>query len=346
MTTGREPLTREERELAARLARLGAPDGPPAALDARILAAAHDELLRAQSHAPASRRPRSRRRWPLAIGAAASLVVVLGIAWQLRPAQESRQVYSEADAARAPHAAGPSAAEELPMAGVVANEPAMPQAAPPAPPAPPPPADAAADAVDAAAGSTAAAEPDLAMQPNEDRRERGDMRQDHARDAFPAEPRTPSSAPPAATARAPAPTAPPPEQPAENDIVFDAPAAVAAPAPPAPPPASTAAVREAAAVQQRRQAVEKTRTEESAALDRIEVTGARIARDNEGFTDQELDDLPPATADSTQVQRAWLQRIREMLAEGDKAGARASLAEFKRRNPRYALPEDLQALLP
>ena len=98
-------------------------------------------------------------------------------------------------------------------------------------------------------------------------------------------------------------------------------------------------------MQQRRQAVEKTSAEESTELDRIEVTGARIARDNEGFTDEELDDQPPATADSTQVQRAWLQRIREMLAEGDEEGAKASLAEFKRRNPRYALPEDLQALL-
>ena len=41
MNSGRDPLTQEERALAARLARLGAPDGPPAALDARILGAAH-----------------------------------------------------------------------------------------------------------------------------------------------------------------------------------------------------------------------------------------------------------------------------------------------------------------
>jgi len=79
----REPLTQEERGLADRLARLGASGEPSAALDARILAAAHGEV--------AARRNR-RPRWPLALGAVATLALAIGIASQLRPAQEQVQV--------------------------------------------------------------------------------------------------------------------------------------------------------------------------------------------------------------------------------------------------------------
>ena len=60
--------------------------------------------------------------------------------------------------------------------------------------------------------------------------------------------------------------------------------------------------------------------------------------------DQAIDDEPPATADSPAVQQAWLQRIRGLLADGQGDAARASLAEFRRRNPAYALPDDLRAL--
>jgi hypothetical protein len=55
-----------------------------------------------------------------------------------------------------------------------------------------------------------------------------------------------------------------------------------------------------------------------------------------------LDEEPPATADSPQVRDAWLQRIRELLSAGETEAARNSLAEFRRRYPKYALPEDLQ----
>lgn len=72
----REPLDPAERELAGRLARLGPHGEPPAAIDARILAAAHAATQAA---------PRRSRRLPLAVGVAASLVLALGLAWQLRP---------------------------------------------------------------------------------------------------------------------------------------------------------------------------------------------------------------------------------------------------------------------
>ncbi|NUS37769.1 MAG: hypothetical protein HOQ02_01920 [Lysobacter sp.] len=72
----REPLTPEEQALARQLGELGPHGGPSPALDARILAAAR------AARSPMSRRT---RRWPVALGVGASLVLAVGIAWRLRP---------------------------------------------------------------------------------------------------------------------------------------------------------------------------------------------------------------------------------------------------------------------
>jgi hypothetical protein len=85
-------LTIEERALAQRLARLGPHGEPSPALDARILATAHDAAMQAQ----ARRHP---RRWPVAFGIAASLALAVGIAWQLRPLPQAAVDQSEAPAA-------------------------------------------------------------------------------------------------------------------------------------------------------------------------------------------------------------------------------------------------------
>ena len=74
----REPLDADERALAARLPRLHGRDEPDAALDARILAAAHAAL----SPAPPSKR---RRSWIVPLTAAASVSLAVGLAWQLQP---------------------------------------------------------------------------------------------------------------------------------------------------------------------------------------------------------------------------------------------------------------------
>src|SRR5688572_29811089 len=89
-----EPLSPEERALGERLARLGPHGEPSSALDARILAAAH-----AAATTPAQAR-RPSRRWPVALGIAASLTLAVGIAWQLRPLQEAT-TYDEAASATA-----------------------------------------------------------------------------------------------------------------------------------------------------------------------------------------------------------------------------------------------------
>ena len=309
MNTPRTPLDDEERALAARLARLGGPAGPPPAVDAGILAAARRAVERA---------PAPRRRWPLAVGAAASVVFAVGIAWQLRPGQDGTRAYSEADFVRAPGAGGPSAAEELPVA--VDSAAPVAQAVAPAPSTP----------ADDAAGLDAA-KPTAAAAPLADAAAVS-VRPAGAADAraFPEEAKA-----------APAPPPPPPAPP-EPPIVFDEPSPVASPAPAAAANTAGSAARETPAPARR---AAQEAAAEGEALDRIDVTGSRL-RQTEGFSSDELDEDPPATADSPQVQRAWLQRIRDMVANGDADGARASLGEFKRRYPHYDLPDDLRDLAP
>ena len=86
MKTPHEPLTPEERALAQSLSRLGPHGGPSPGLDARILAAARAAVQEAP--APGGQVPPPRRRWPLGLGVAASVLLAAGVAWQLRPAYE------------------------------------------------------------------------------------------------------------------------------------------------------------------------------------------------------------------------------------------------------------------
>jgi len=330
--TGREPepLTPEERDLARRLARTGAPAEPSPALDARILAAAR----MATGAAPVVRRMPPRRRprfaWATGAGIAASLLLAVGIAWQLRPLPDADVQYSEAPAA--------ASAGDEPLAELRAPD-AFP-APSPEPPAPPP------AQVKPASPATVAAAP-----VGESRRAR--RQSAPARDAAQQ-----------AVTRA-----------AEAPVVFDQPSPVdppplpqAAPAPPPPapdaaasqsyrstPPAGAAAAgaspresanereRKASADEASRDAAMQHRAE---ALDRDEVTGSRVREDADaGFADQPYDDDPPASADSPEVRKAWLSRIRELLDEGKVDAARASLAEFHRRYPGAPLPDDLRPLL-
>lgn len=70
-----EPMTPEERAMAARLARIGPHGEPSPALDARIIGAAY----------AASGASRPATRWPALIGLAATLVLAVGVTWQLKP---------------------------------------------------------------------------------------------------------------------------------------------------------------------------------------------------------------------------------------------------------------------
>ncbi|HVR80527.1 MAG TPA: hypothetical protein VHF02_00305 [Luteimonas sp.] len=302
-------LTPEERALAQRLARLGAHGEPSLVLDARILAAAHDAVARAPVRVP-------RRRWPVVIGVAASLALAVGIAWQLQPLPDATPAYQS------------EAASAAPVAASVAD------------------ADAAADRAAAPAASTSqviagkvAETPEMSAT---------------AGTSLPAKP-----APIAMPVAAPAPpvAAPPPAEPA---IVFDVPEATPAPAQRAaastggqprafevvPVPAQAAAMS-AAGDQPQAKSTSRTPTLDEAAaaaqtdtLDRLQASGTH----NPEASDEPGADVPPATMESPQVRDAWLARIRELAAAGNRDQARASLHEFRRRYPEYPLPDDLRAL--
>jgi len=384
-----DALTPEERALADRLARLGPQGEPSPALDARILAAARAATSAPAATAPTHRSPRRRqRRWPVAFGAAATLVIVGGLAWQLRPVDDLQVDYSEAPRA----VSGPSA-DAAPAPGPAQQAMRARVVAPPSPAAEVAPA-----AADSAAPASASPAP-IPAKPTEPAA---------ATERF-AEAASGAGAQPAPKAFATKPSAP-----AEPPVVFDepspmdtpsppgelrhlAPPAQPAPPPPAAPPAPAPAARAAIAFPQepasgnapatrsvveaeKKARAQRAKTLEStarripaaqvasgavaqparpadpaaaadaSALDRIEVTSARIEdeedRADAGYaSDQPLDDQPPASVDSPQVRQAWLQRVRQLVAEGKPDAARDSLREYQRRYPKATLPDDLRALL-
>lgn len=307
-------LDDEERKLAAQLARI-APHGEPSAeLDARILAMAERDLA---GIAPATMRPRKPHRWPVWLGAAASLTVVAGLVWQLQPVLQPREtiryeapakvaadvdpngkrqpidyVESAADAAMPPPpppiepAAEPQPMQARRTAPAPVAEARGTPAAPPAPSPPPAMANAAVQA-DAAAAKSMAADRTMAQEA----------------------PRRPVPTNAESVTGAPALAAP-----------------VAASAAPAPAPASA-----------RAQSASSMQAEDAVMIESAPPPEA----DRAGF-----DARPPITADTPEVQRAWLKRIRELRDSGDIEEARQSLAAFTKRNPKTEIPVDLKPLLP
>ena len=339
----RAGLDAEERELAARLARLGPIDGPPPALDARILAAAHA--------AAASRTPNRRRHWlawmgvpPAMItgaGVAAAAVLALGLVWQLRPrvgvvpAQEEAASGEEVFILAEPASPRPAAANPPPLPGE-----AFPDEAAPAPPAsrvraPAPPMQASVPQQPAAAPASS--------------------------------PAVPAEASAAAVASA----SPPPAPPSEAAEMQDAQAKAAADSGAAREAAMAADAASTEAEAERRQSranyttaaratAERASAERSlrqatapapqaavegddaAALDRVEVTGSRQR------VPPAMPEAPPPTAvseDAGLPAAEWLERIRARRDAGDLDRARESLRLFRREHPRIRVPDDLSPLL-
>lgn len=325
MTMRRDPLlSDEERELAAQLARI-APRGEPSAdLDARILAMAERGLA---GVAPVSARHRRRgpQRWPVWLGLAASLTVVAGLVWRLEPALHPRQaVRYEAPASVA--ADNDPNGKRQPIDYVetaAATDAAMPPPPPPMEPTPAPkPVVQARRAAPAQASAEIAAAP-IAAPP-------------------PAPPAPPNAANAAARADAAAAKAvatdstlaqEAPRRPAPASVgavAGNAPQTAPAPAAAPPPPPAAPVVRAG------RQATSNAQAEAIV----VESTPAPAA-DRAGF-----DARPPITADTAEVQRAWLKRIRELREGGEIDAARDSLAAFVKRNPKAEIPADLKPLLP
>ena len=352
MSRPSEPFNAEERDLAQRLARLGGPREPAAALDAMILAAARAAV--SENAAPVAAtaelpvdppaepkvsplRPRKPApRWPVGFGLAASVVLAAGIGWRLQIDGDTHSEAATAPAADFLEEATEAVILEAPMQRT--------------PPPPPPPLEATdsfarrADMPQAAAAKAASAprEPEFA-----------------ADAAAPQSVMTEALSPP-----------PPPApvaaaiggSPAAEDSLDEvtvtgsriqrerttgaaeytrtplnerreqaaqaaksSPPAAATPsrAASAPPPASSERMRDAVGN------VEGDAEE-------------RKARDK--ARDSGYDDRPPVSADSPEFRQAWLQRIRVQIAKGDIETARNGLQEFRRRYPDLELPEDLRKL--
>jgi len=129
-----DPLTPEERKLAARLARIGPHGEPSPTLDARILGAAQ---------AAATRKPGRGRPslWPAWAGIAATVALALGAVWQLRPVQEASVELEETASPVAVHPHSEAASNPPPAPGAraakIAPPPSDVAAPPPQTPAPP-----------------------------------------------------------------------------------------------------------------------------------------------------------------------------------------------------------------
>ncbi len=317
MTMPRDPLLDpEERELAAQLARI-APHGEPSAdLDARILAMAERGLAGVSPvSAPHRRRP---QRWPVWLGLAASLTVVAGLVWQLQPVMHPRETVSYEAPARVAADIDPNGKRQpIDYVESAAAEAAMPP--------PPPPVEVA----------QTPHPPANAIRP------------------------PPQDAPVAMAVSPVAPPPAPPPAPAEANAAMQADAAAAktmaadramaqeAPRRPVPSvaearatsaPALAAPVAAPAAAARARQPSISTMQ----AADAVMMESAPPPeQDRAGF-----DARPPLTADTPEVQRNWLARIRELRDAGELEEARQSLAAFARRNPKAEIPADLKPLLP
>jgi hypothetical protein len=306
----REPLDADERALAAQLPRLHGRDEPDAALDARILAAAHAAVA---APLPLAKR---RRGWIVPLTAAASVSLAVGLAWQLQPPPAP-----EASPVQAPVATA-GAAYEQDQAYVHA----------PDAPSPPPPAAVMAKPIPAPAVRQAAPAPQGAR---------------IVREAAPAErvaesvAAAPMVVPPPdpvvvadAVSVASAPPLPPPAPPAP-------------PALPTPPAADQAAVVSSSGTLDAvtvggtaaRQVAKRARQNEAEA--------AANAMTSEQFAKaMDEEDVPPATMNAPAARDTWLRRIGELQQEGRIDDAKASLAEFRRRYPDEVLPPEMRKLEP
>lgn len=362
MKTPHEPLSPEERALAQALSKLGPHGGPSPGLDARILGAARAAVQEAPAARGASVPP-TRRRWPLGMGVAASVLLAAGIAWQLRPTQQvpvasevpvlakhdtavmSAPVEQAADAAAAPEmdaAAAPAIEAYEPPPPVRQLAPAVVEA----PPASPAPASPARRNAEAAARQEAPPK-------------RGPL------SMIPAVPGLPAPTEPTLARKATAPQAFP--EAVEDRAVVDE-------------DALQQQARQRALAEQQRSESERRASEAKAAadtsdtLDKVMVTGSRLSR-QDGFTAPAAPPPPPppapapaanAGASTPSVARStlrrtelqvpvdedtrlapdeWLDRIRLRRDLGDSANALRSLQLFVQEHPFQRVPDDLRPLL-
>jgi resuscitation-promoting factor RpfA len=379
MNRSPEPLSAEERALAERLARLDVRREPSPALDAAILAAARAAVTGADTPTTTAaaaimtavpppiaasaqgdsnegedegventppkvvplrpRKPLS--RLPLGLSLAASLVLAAGIGWRLADGGGSESALESAPAQKAAleeqsaYSADTAATAAADATEAVILEPEMNRTPPPPPPL---------DSIESQRREIAMAPPapereakrtnSISERDSEFVMDEGIAREatdaDAAAGAFPAEPIA-QSAPAFGNAAAAKSTA-----------------------------AGGAAEGLVGRARDRREAGKDDRAE---SVDKVHVTGARLARQAPvaspppaaqapaapaasaaSIADQPFDDQPPVSADSPEFRQAWLQRIRNLFAKGQADAGRTSLQEFRRRYPDSELPDDLKKI--
>ena len=323
-------LDAEERALAKALPRLHGRTAPGPDLDASILAAAQASVRPAK---PSQFAARPRIRWIAPASLAASMVLAVGIAWQLRPLPplESALPAAHSDSAdiAAVQTIQPASYDEpAPMQ----MKPAPAQSAPTERPLVAPPivsSQARSPAPEAQALQVPAPLP--------------------AASPSPPQVYAPPPAPPAPAAAMTAEAAPrttPSAASSGNTLdtqVSDRAMRARTPTPVAAPSANYGAMAQEAA-----SAIERTQqmTRKSAAPPPVMPDvrkEAQMAADA-GFVDDPAQDVPPATVESPAVRDAWLHRINQLLEQGARQEAKASLTEFRRRYPSAVLPPKLRAL--
>ncbi|MFS8136903.1 MAG: hypothetical protein ACMG50_02130 [Thermomonas sp.] len=328
-------LDAEERALAKGLPRLHGRTAPGPDLDASILAAAQAAVQPAK---PPRVSIKPRFRWIAPASLAASMVLAVGMAWQLRPLPELQ----------APQPAASAMDVTASEPAVLETEPATSDKPAPMNVMPPPIASPIPQANEQVIPSPPVAPQDM---PGRDDRP--------APAQFPQPPPPPPAlpAPSASAVATPAPPTPlaamaakssPPTEsqagaPQTQSNQDGMRARTAAPATTANATGMTQAAtadKASMADSARSPAASPSRT--GAAATDVHNEAAMAA--DAGFVDDPGVDVPPATAASPAVRDAWLRRISQLLEQGNRQDAKASLAEFKRRYPNAVLPPALKAL--
>ena len=333
-----EPLTQEERELAQLIARAGPHGEPPTALDAKILAAAH---------AAVAGKPRRghKPRWPVAIGLAASMVLAVGIAWQLRPVQQTAapsskapepvaaEMMTQTEAEPAAQAAPPLPADVVAQDSAVAAD--LPMSAPPPPPAAKttPPRNISMPPPRRAARIPPPQAPPIQRQP-----QGGDRYRSLRAAPSPSAPPAPVMAAPEPATESPAAFAPEPGDAAAAGSLSANEAAgySAARAAAAKQSADRAEMKTSVATREQERRAQEHSTQDRTTLDRVEVTSSRLQR-----TELQV----PVANDARLPVDEWLERVRTRYGLGDAEAAKRSLLLFVRDHPEEAVPGDLEPLL-
>lgn len=295
-----EPMTPEERSMAIRLARIGPHGEPSPALDARIIGAAH----------AATGSSRSATRWPALIGLAATLVLAVGVTWQLQPGGEVAVDGTVQETASAP--AAESAAEVLTAPAGMTRQHALP-------------------------------DPPLAPAPSASRDATTEQREQKARATPPparsagttlADPAPPPPAPPAPAAPA-APTVATPSVTASDHAEPIMRATENGAALRAEREALSRSARDDDARSRAMSPQIDSPAATAAGPDAFPADMAKVA---------ETAEMMPASQDRGLEPQDWIERIRLRRDSGDIAGARESLQLLRREHPQTLVPPDLLQL--